>query len=438
MTGGSDDVAAVEGAANPSPGGDQGEGLAGALRAIALRAAEHAGGGVALIYGMGAAKEAQGLRLRAAAGFSKPVDARVAAAGLVGAVQEVLRGGNHRTLPAFPGLGPRGAGGTLVLPLGFEGRTQGALVVAGPQPVGLPAVESLALLAAVVAIRIDHARVSQENDALHKRLSEIDRVTDQKSDEILKLSETLFAQDIELLRNQEKLGKIEKLKNDFIEKMSRELRTPLNSIIESVISVLANENDALSDTAKAGLRSALDDGTAFLRTLQNILDLWRIKQGELPVEIHEVSFREVVDEAIFSVQDTLGDKPVVIEKQLTEPLPKFRTDLAKLNQILFLLLDNAAKFTPKGRVTIRAAVKDGELQCELEDTGIGICPDDQQYIFDEFFQVDELESTRYRGAGLGLALVRDLLVLLEGGITLSSEVGRGTKVAFHLPVQVLR
>jgi len=438
VTGGSDDVAAVEGAANPSPGGEQGEGLAGALRAIALRAAEHAGGGVALVYGMGAAKEAQGLRLRAAAGFSKPADARVAAAGLVGAVQEALRGGNHRTLPAFPGLGPRGAGGTLVLPLGFEGRTQGALVVAGPQPIGLPAVESLALLAAVVAIRIDHGRVSQENDALHKRLSEIDRVTEKKSDEILKLSETLFAQDIELLRNQEKLGKIEKLKNDFIEKMSRELRTPLNSIIESVISVLANENDALSDTAKAGLRSALDDGTAFLRTLQNILDLWRIKQGELPVEIHEVSFREVVDEAIFSVQDTLGDKPVVIEKQLTEPLPKFRTDLAKLNQILFLLLDNAAKFTPKGRVTIRAAVKDGELQCELEDTGIGICPDDQQYIFDEFFQVDELESTRYRGAGLGLALVRDLLVLLEGGITLSSEVGRGTKVAFHLPVQVLR
>jgi signal transduction histidine kinase len=438
VTGGSDDVAAVGGAANPSPTGEQSEGLAGALRAIALRAAEHAGGGVALVYGMGATKEAPGLRLRAAAGFSKPADARVAAAGLVGAVQEVLRGGNHRTLPPSSGLGPRGAGGTLVLPLGFEGRTQGALVVAGPQPIGLPAVESLALLAAVVAIRIDHARVSEENDALHKRLSEIDRVTDQKSDEILKLSETLFAQDIELLRNQEKLGKIEKLKNDFIEKMSRELRTPLNSIIESVISVLANENDALSDTAKAGLRSALDDGTAFLRTLQNILDLWRIKQGELPVEIHEVSFREVVDEAIFSVQDTLGDKPVVIEKQLTEPLPKFRTDLAKLNQILFLLLDNAAKFTPKGRVTIRAAVKDGELQCELEDTGIGICPDDQQYVFDEFFQVDELESTRYRGAGLGLALVRDLLVLLEGGITLSSEVGRGTKAAFHLPVQVLR
>jgi signal transduction histidine kinase len=438
VTGGSDDVAAVEGAASAPPTGEQGEGIAGALRAIALRAAEHAAGGVALIYGMGSGKEGSGLRLRAAAGFPKAGEARSAAAELLGAVQEVVRSGNHRTLPATPGLGARGMGGTVVMPLGFEGRVQGALVAAGPQPISLASVESLALLAAVAAIRIDHTRVSGENEVLQKRLSEIDQVADQKSDEILKLSETLFAQDIELLRNQEKLGKIEKLKNDFIEKMSRELRTPLNSIIESVISVLANENDALSDSAKAGLRSALDDGTAFLRTLQNILDLWRIKQGELPVEIHEVSFREVVDEAIFSVQDTLGDKPVVIEKHLTEPFPKFRTDLAKLNQILFLLLDNAAKFTPKGRVTIRAAVKDGELECELEDTGIGICPDDQQYVFDEFYQVDELESTRYRGAGLGLALVRDLLVLLEGGISLSSEVGRGTKVTFHLPVQVLR
>ena len=219
--------------------------------------------------------------------------------------------------------------------------------------------------------------------------------------------------------------------------MSRELRTPLNSIIESVISVLANENDALSDAAKGSLRSALDDGTAFLRTLQNILDLWRIKQGELPVEIQEVNFRDVVDEAIFSVQDTLGDKPVTIEKHFVEPLPKIRTDLAKINQILFLLLDNAAKFTPSGRIDIRARVEGGELHCEVEDTGIGICPDDQQQIFDEFYQVDELNSTRYRGAGLGLTLVRDLLVLLEGGLAVSSDVGRGSIFRFHLPVQTI-
>ena len=80
-------------------------------------------------------------------------------------------------------------------------------------------------------------------------------------------------------------------------------------------------------------------------------------------------------------------------------------------------------------------IESEHLVCEVEDTGIGICPDDQQFIFDEFFQVDELSSTKYRGAGLGLALVRDLLVLLEGDISLNSEVGKGTTVTFRLPIK---
>ena len=219
--------------------------------------------------------------------------------------------------------------------------------------------------------------------------------------------------------------------------MSRELRTPLNSIIEAIISVLAGENEQLSEAAKQSLRGALGEGTAFLRTLQNILDLWRLKQGELPVECQEVNIREVVEEAIFSVQDTLGDKDVCIEKLIQEPLPKVRTDLAKVNHILFMLLDNAAKFTDRGSIEIAAEVGDGRLQCRIRDTGIGICADDRQYIFDEFFQVDDAHSGRYRGAGLGLTLVKELLTLLEGELSVSSEVGVGTEVSFSVPVQVV-
>jgi len=217
--------------------------------------------------------------------------------------------------------------------------------------------------------------------------------------------------------------------------MSLELRTPLNNIIEATITVLAGENDVLSDHAKTALRMALEEGTAFQRTLQNILDLWRIKQGELPVELQEVNFAEVVGEAIFSVQETLGNKDVTIEKQIEEPLPRVVTDLAKVNQILFLLLDNAAKFTQEGRITIAARPEDDSLVCSISDTGIGVCPDDQQFIFDEFFQVDDLGSTTYRGAGLGLTLVRDLLILLEGESQFTSEPGKGTTFAFRIPVQ---
>jgi signal transduction histidine kinase len=77
------------------------------------------------------------------------------------------------------------------------------------------------------------------------------------------------------------------------------------------------------------------------------------------------------------------------------------------------------------------------LSCQIRDTGIGICPDDRQYLFDEFFQVDHATSTRYRGAGLGLTLVRDLLALLDGEIELDSEVGVGTRVTFRVPVVVI-
>jgi signal transduction histidine kinase len=408
-----------------------------AVRDAATRAAELAGGGLAIVFAT--AGEAGGAEcvLRAAAGFGSPAEARAAASGIAPRVQEALA---HRAVQALaPGsLGSeRAAGGGAIHPLACGDRVHGALVVAWPREPAEGSASALAGIAGELGLRFDHARLEAEVAGLRWQSSQLGRVHDERGEEILKLSEALFTQDIELLRSQEKLGKIEKLKNDFIEKMSRELRTPLNRIIEAIISVLTGEHDALSETSKAGLRAALDDGTAFLRTLQNILDLWRLKQGELPVEIQDVNFRETVAEAIFSVQDAMGDKPLAIEPRIDERFPKIRTDLTKLSQILFLLLDNAVKFTPRGRIDIAARVEDGALRCEVRDTGIGICPDDRQYIFDEFFQLAEPSSRRYQGAGLGLTLVRDLLLLLGGEISVTSEIGVGSTFAFSVPVQVV-
>ncbi len=409
--------------------------LAAMLRATVARAAEAAGGGLALVFahapgGLGAPP------LRSAAGFDTPEDARGAATRVTAWVRDACESGSPKPIPADGALLGESVEGW-VLPLAQAGRTHGALLVAAQGALDDDTRARLLELADDAGLRLDHAAQGERLRVLEERLRQKELHEEERGDEMLKLSEALFAQDIELLRNNEKLGKVEKLKSDFIHKMSRELRTPLNSIIESIISVLAGENEHLSETAKGSLRAALDDGTAFLRTLQNILDLWRIKQGELPVESQEVNFREVVEEAVFSVQDTLGDKPVTIERRFHEPLPKMRTDLAKVNQVLFLLLDNAVKFTQEGRIEIEAQVRDGKLSCQIRDTGIGICPDDRQYLFDEFFQVDHSQSTRYRGAGLGLTLVRDLLALLDGEITLDSEVGVGTCVGFRVPVVVI-
>lgn len=412
--------------------------LATAQRAAAARAADILDG-MALVFSYAIEPDRWNgpPPLRAAAGFSSPDEARRAAEALGDVLRQVGEAGQEILLPALPELGERGAGGIVAIPLGAEGRIRGALLAAAPEPPSAANRQAISSLAESVGLRLDHACLSERLRAIEESLQNRTHTEDEKNDEILKLSEALFAQDIELLRSSEKLGTVDKLKSDFIEKMSRELRTPLNSIIEAIISVLAGENEHLSPGAKQSLRSALDEGTAFLRTLQNILDLWRIKQGELPVEAQEVNFREVVEEAIFSVQDTLGEKPVRIEKSFREPFPKIRTDLAKVNQVLFLLLDNAAKFTQEGRIEIRAGIDEGRLCCAIQDSGIGICADDRQYIFDEFFQVDDTATAVYRGAGLGLTLVRDLLALLDGEISLTSEVGMGTEVIFSVPVQVI-
>jgi signal transduction histidine kinase len=336
---------------------------------------------------------------------------------------------------ATPEFGPRGAGGTLVFPLIVDGAPLGALVAGCPGPTAPSALAQVETQVELAAGRLQTAHLRHEVEGL--RADRGTESTDAEGDELLKLSEALFTQDIELLCSNEKLGKIEKLKNDFIEKMSRELRTPLNSIIEAIIGVLAGENDAISDHAKASLRTALDEGTAFQRTLENILDLWRLKQNELPVELQEVNIAEIVEEAIFSVQDGIDERAVSIEREFAPGLPKVRTDLAKVNQLLFLLLDNAVKFTPSGTVRVRVEVDGNRLVAEISDTGIGICADDQEFIFDEFFQVDTHSSNTYRGAGLGLSLVRDLAVLLGGEIQLTSEPGKGTAIRFDIPVEVV-
>ena len=404
--------------------------LTATYRAVASRAAEQVHG-AALVFAHNAQErpKTSAPALRAAAGFPAPDDARSAAKGVKSLVGDCL----ETCYPASTEISALGV--VTALPIALEGRVWGALVVIAADALTDPVQQALSGLAESAALRADHTWLVGHSSALEEKVASAPPPAEEKADELLQLSEALFAQDIELLRSNEKLSSVEKLKSDFIEKMSRELRTPLNGIIEAIISVLAGENENLSDTAKSNLRFALDDGTAFLRTLQNILDLWRVKQGEMPVESQAVNFREVVDEAIFSVQDTIGDKPVTVRKQWEEPFPKIKTDLAKVNQVLFLLLDNACKFTPSGTVDIEAAVEGSVLRCSITDTGIGICADDREYVFDEFFQVDPTTSSTYRGAGLGLTLVRDLLTLLEGEIEIDSEVGRGTRVVFRIPVQ---
>lgn len=361
------------------------------------------------------------------AGFTCAKDAQVAGAELADFIREAESSERPVRIDSpegSPRIWARGAGGVYGFPIRHNGQPRGVALLGCPGP--WPRVQNAGIESILrqIALVLDHHEVSGRGD-----------VAAEPSDEVLRLSEQLLAQDIELIKREERLTLVERLKADLIETMSYELRAPLNSIIERVISVLANEHENLSSTGRDSLRGVLDDGNALMRMLQNILDLWRVKQGEVSVEVQDVNLAEVIEEAIFNVRDTL-QPDVVLEKRLPGSLPKIRTDLAKLNQILFHLLDNAAKFTRRGRIELELSIEEGQLFCSVTDTGIGIAPDDQEQIFDEFYRVDSSADSRHRGAGLGLTLARALIEKLGGALSVQSEIGQGSRFSFTIPVTV--
>lgn len=379
--------------------------------------------GFALIY----ATDAKSSQPDGWAGFTCAADAEAAGTTLTEFIVEARNADRplRSEAPSEPDrIWSRASGGVFGFPLTQDGRTRGVAILGYPSEWPRMRNAEVESILRQLALILDHHAVTQTAEP------------DDPSDDVLRLSEQLFAQDLELIRQEERLGQVEQLKSDLIEKMSFELRTPLNSIIERVISVLANEHENLSESGRDSLRGALDDGNALLRTLQNILDLWRVKQNEVRVDLQEVNLSEVVEEAVFNVRDSLRPN-VSLERKVHSKLPKVRTDLAKLNQILFHLLDNAAKFTHQGEIQLELRLAEGQLLCAVTDTGIGIAPDDQAEIFDEFFLVDSSPDSKHRGAGLGLTLAKALVENLGGAIAFSSEIGQGSRFEFTVPVTVL-
>jgi signal transduction histidine kinase len=398
-----------------------------ALERDARRYVDAVGGGYALIFSE-PSRSTDRSALRAATGFDTIASERAAAAAAFDVIRDDRR--SHERAYLAPPLAEPAPGMThasLIVPLCWEGQRRGTVVIGAPRPLSEAATERVTQLSEQSALRIDHALLCDQ-------LASPNPSAGSRDEEVLAMSEALFAQDIELRRNHEWVDRMEQLKNDFIEKMSRELRTPLNNIIEAIIGILAGENEAISEQAKTSLRSALDEGTAFQRTLENILDLWRLRQDEVTVDVQEVDLAGVIDEAIFSVQDALQGKEITIEKQIDLPESKIRTDLTKLNKLFFLLLDNAVKFTHAGRVGVGARIDHGRLVCVVADTGIGVCPDDLPFLCDDFYQVDAHTSAVYAGAGLGLSVAKGLLELMDGRIAFRSEPGHGTRVVFEVPV----
>jgi GAF domain-containing protein len=223
-------------------------------------------------------------------------------------------------------------------------------------------------------------------------------------------------------------------KSEFLANMSHELRTPLNAII-GFSEVLLDSSLHISDEERSQfLTDVLSSGKHLLGLINEILDLAKIEAGKMELQIQPALLQDVVEAVSNTMRSLAVKKSLDLRVESDERLAPFPMDGARVKQVLLNLLGNAVKFTQEGgRVWVRAVATNGTVRVEVGDTGPGIRPEEQERIFLEFQQAGS-ETGKPQGTGLGLALAKRFVEMHGGRIWVESEVGRGSRFIFTLPM----
>jgi signal transduction histidine kinase len=233
------------------------------------------------------------------------------------------------------------------------------------------------------------------------------------------------------------LEQVSQAKSDFTARMSHELRTPLNSIIgfsEVLLSQKMSPEDQATHQEFLGYIHI--SAEQLLHLIDSILDLSKIEAGKLTLEPREFDFRVLLEDVKITVLPMLTTKKQTLKIEIGEGINSVFADEPKMRQIFLNLLSNAHKFTTRGgRIKMICRLEDPHLlHCSVTDTGIGISPQDQQKIFEEFGQVHKNPIDNAKGVGLGLSIAKRLVELHGGNIWVVSEPGVGSTFTFTIPL----
>ena len=226
-----------------------------------------------------------------------------------------------------------------------------------------------------------------------------------------------------------------RLKSEFLANMSHELRTPLNAIIGFAQLMHDGKVGPVSPDHKEYLGDILTSGRHLLQLINDILDLSKIEAGKLEFNPESVYLPALINEVRQILHSLTATKRLFLEVEISPLVDELVIDPAKLKQVLYNYLSNAIKFTPEqGRIVIRALPEASDsFRLEVEDTGIGIRPEQMEKLFTEFQQLDASTSKKHQGTGLGLALTKKIVEGQGGRVGVQSVPGRGSVFYAILP-----
>jgi signal transduction histidine kinase len=269
-----------------------------------------------------------------------------------------------------------------------------------------------------MAVAIDNARAYQQLEQLTATLEQ--RVQERTQ---------------ELQTANEKLRELDRLKSSFVSMVSHELRTPMTSIKGYVDNLLDGVAGPLSEKPAYYLKRVQHNIERLTRMINDLLDLSRIEAGAVRLQLSSVSIPELLNDVVEGFQTIATEKSVSVKSRSMGELPPIQGDRDKLYQVLNNLIQNAIKFTPKGgKIMVEAqAGQEGFVQVCVSDTGCGIAPEELGKVFERFYRGESVPMET-RGAGLGLAITKNLVELHHGRIWVESTAGEGSRFFVTLPI----
>lgn len=234
------------------------------------------------------------------------------------------------------------------------------------------------------------------------------------------------------------LEKALQVKSDFLGTMSHELRTPLHVIMSNVALLVDGLCGEVNEEQAMRLKVVERNSEDLLRLVQGVLDITRIEEGRMPLQLEEIHVGEILNEVQAEFHDLSLKRGITLEVDNNGSTPPMLSDRLKLKEILHNLISNALKFTKDGKIEVKGChLKEKDrIELVVQDSGIGIQEEDLPHIFDVFYQVDSSNQREFGGTGLGLNIVKKLVELLQGEIRVESEFGKGSTFYVTLPREV--